>query len=301
MILGGSVPGAGEGPVPLPPPAATLGESPCWDARSGRLLWVDIPAGRVHYLVPDTDRYGWYDIGRPVSAIVPRAVGGFGLAVREGFAVLEPDGTVRIVAHVEADRPGNRMNDGACDRAGRFFAGTKAEDDTPGAGALYRLDPPDTAHPSQLPRLVRVFAEVTNSNGIAWSPDERSVYYVDTGTGRIDVCAYDPADATVSDRRPFTEIPPEAGLPDGLTVDADGGVWVALWEGGALRRYTPDGRLDRTLPVPVRRVTNCAFGGPDLDVLYVTTAATDDREPLGGRLFAFRPGIRGLAAHPYRG
>ncbi|MYV98674.1 SMP-30/gluconolactonase/LRE family protein [Streptomyces sp. SID3343] len=285
----------------LSPPAATLGESPCWDARGGRLLWVDIPAGRVHYLVTDTDLYGWYDVGRPVSAVVPRAGGGYGLAVREGFAVLEPDGAIRIVASVPDERPGNRMNDGACDRAGRFFAGTKAEDDTPGAGALYRLDPPDTNRPGEPPRLTRVFAGVTNSNGIAWSPDERLLYYVDTGTGRIDTCAYDPTDGTVCDRRPFAEIPAEAGLPDGLTVDVDGGVWVALWEGAALRRYAPDGRLDRTLPVPARRVTNCAFGGPDLDVLYVTTAATDDREPLGGRLFAFRPGVRGLPAHPYRG
>lgn len=299
MTVGGSVPGAGAGPTLLSPPAAVLGESPCWDPHTGRLLWVDIPAGRIHHLVPDTDLHGWYDVGTPVSAVVPRAAGGYGLAVREGFAVLDPDGTVRVVAEVEADRPGNRMNDGACDEAGRFFAGTKAEDDTPGAGALYRLDPSaDAGHRAE---PVRVFADVTNSNGIAWSPDGRLLYYVDTGTRRIDVCDYDPRTGTVSHRRPFAEIGAEAGWPDGLAVDAEGAVWVALWEGGAVRRYTPDGRLHRTLYVPARRVTNCAFGGADLDVLYVTTAATDDREPLGGRLFAFRTGIRGLPAHPYRG
>ncbi|WP_424640888.1 SMP-30/gluconolactonase/LRE family protein [Embleya sp. AB8] len=289
----------GAGPTLLSPPATVLGESPCWDRHTGRLLWVDIPAGRIHYLVPDTDLHGRYDIGRPVSAVVPRAAGGYALAVREGFAVLDLDGEVRIVAEVEGDRPGNRMNDGACDRAGRFFAGTKAEDDTPGAGALYRLDPPteDDRHP----RPVQVFADVTISNGIGWSPDETLLYYVDTDTRRIDVADYAADTGAVSGRRPFVEIPADAGWPDGLAVDAEGGVWVALWEGGAIRRYTPDGRLDRILSVPARRVTNCGFGGPNLDVLYVTTAATDDREPLGGRLFAFRPGVRGQAAHPYRG
>ncbi|SEF54820.1 Sugar lactone lactonase YvrE [Nonomuraea solani] len=267
----------------VPVPRARLGEGPRWDASTGTLLWVDIPAGLVHRL--DGDSQETIDVGQPVGVAVPREQGGLALAVRDGFAVLA-DGRLTVVAPVTAaERPGNRMNDGACDRAGRFFAGTKAEDDTPGAGALYRLDPDRTSR--------RVLDGVTISNGVGWSPDERLLYYVDTPTGRVDVFDYDPATGEMADRRTFAELP----QPDGLTVDATGHVWVALWGGGAVVRLRPDGGHDLTLEVPATNVTSCAFGGAGLDELYVTTA-WDGRT--GGELWRCRTPYTGIPAHGFR-
>ncbi|MEV8635369.1 SMP-30/gluconolactonase/LRE family protein [Streptosporangium sp. NPDC051023] len=306
----------------VPVPRAQLGEGPRWDERTGTLLWVDIPAGRVHRLDPADDSHDTIDVGMPVGVAVPRARGGLALAVRDGFAVLpesawtasstgsaggdavrepaaarEPSGNgpvpggglgLELIAPVTAaERPGNRMNDGACDRAGRFFAGTKAEDDTPGAGALYRL--------GQDGHCERVLTDVTISNGIAWSPDERLLYYVDTPTGRVDVFDYDPAQGLLGNRRVFAEI--LRGLPDGITVDTLGHVWVALWGGGAVLRLRPGGGLDLTVEIPATNVTSCAFGGPDLDVLYVTTAWDG---ATGGELLRCRTSVTGLPANPYR-
>ncbi|MEU7855694.1 SMP-30/gluconolactonase/LRE family protein [Nonomuraea sp. NPDC049141] len=268
----------------VPVPHARLGEGARWDEPTGTLLWVDIPAGLVHRLDPADGSHESIDVGQPVGVAVPRASGGLALAVRDGFAV--HDGALTVVAPVTAaERPGNRMNDGSCDRAGRFFAGTMAQDDTPGAGALYRLGPDR--------RSERVVDGVSISNGVAWSPDERLLYYVDTVTDRVDVFDYDPETGQLADRRMFAVLP----QPDGLTVDASGHVWVALWGGGKVVRLRPDGRLDLTVEVPATNVTSCAFGGPDLDILYVTTAWDGST---GGELWRRRTSFTGLPANPYR-
>ncbi|MFI6290808.1 SMP-30/gluconolactonase/LRE family protein [Nonomuraea sp. NPDC050790] len=285
-------------PEVVPVPRANLGEGPRWDGATDTLLWVDIMAGLVHRLDPADGAHEVTEVGRPVGVVAPRTGGGLALAVRDGFAVL-PDGGgppdargvrdgrgLEMVAAV-TERPGNRMNDGACDRAGRFFAGTMAQDDTPGAGALYRLDPGGGCE--------RVLDGVSISNGVAWSPDERLLYYVDTPTGRVDVFDYDPAAGRLDGRRVFAEIP--RGFPDGITVDAAGHVWVALWEGGAVLRLRPDGRLDLTVEVPAANVTSCAFGGPGLGDLYITTA-WDGKA--GGELWRCRTPYTGLPANPYR-
>ncbi|MFI6791418.1 SMP-30/gluconolactonase/LRE family protein [Nonomuraea sp. NPDC050383] len=270
---------------PVPVPAARLGEGPRWDDGTETLLWVDIPAGLVHRLDPADDALESIDVGRPVGVALPRASGGLALAVRDGFAVHE-GGRLEVVAPVTAaEPPGNRMNDGACDRAGRFFAGTKAEDDTPGAGSLYRLDTDRSC--------ARVLAGVTISNGIAWSPDERLLYYVDTATDQVDVFDYDPSSGEMANRRRFAGLP----QPDGITVDAAGHVWVALWGGASVVRLRPDGSTDLTVPVPAANVTSCAFGGPDLDVLYVTTAWDGSG---GGELWRCPTPYTGLPANPYR-
>jgi len=274
----------------LPAPLAALGEGPCWDPADGALYWTDIPAHRVHRLAADGTHTSW-DAGQPVGAIVLRAGGGLVLAAKDGFWTLDPaTGELALLAHAEPDVPENRMNDGACDRAGRFFAGTMAEDESPGAGTLYRLG---TDH-----EVAPVLGGVSISNGIGWSLDESRMYYVDSPTLGIDVFDYDAGSGTIGNRRVFAAVGGGA-IPDGLAVDADGCVWVALWGGAAVARYGPDGRPRQTLEIPAGNVTCCAFGGPDLGTLYITTAAGPGR--CAGALFACRPGAAGLPANPFRG
>lgn len=277
-------------PVALPVPRAELGEGPCFDAVTGSLYWVDIPACRVHELVADGALRSW-DAGQPVGAVAVRASGGLVLAARDAFLALDL-ATGAIDPLVSLGLPaGCRMNDGACDQAGRFYAGSMAEDEAPGRGALYRLDPDHS--------VVELIASVTISNGIGWSPDGTLMYYVDSPTRRVDVLDYDPATGAVSGRRPFASVDAGEAMPDGLAVDADGGVWVALWDGGAVLRFGPDGRLSQTVELPCPRVTSCAFGGPGLSTLYITTAAGPGA--VGGELFSFPAGVTGLPSHAYQG
>ncbi len=278
---------------------AELGEGPRWDPEAKRLLWVDIMRGRVHSFRPGAQACRNVSVGQPVGAVALTGNGTLVLAVRDGFARLELDSErVTMIAAVEADRPDQRMNDGACDVAGRFWAGTMALDERPRAGALYRLDPDGSVH--------TMVEGVTISNGLDWSLDATRMYYVDSPTRRIDVFTFDVETGAISDRRPFAEIPPTAGVPDGLTVDAEGFVWLALWGGGAVRRYAPDGSLERTLRLPVSHPTSCAFGGPMLNELYVTTArialskAERARQPHAGGVFRCRPGVTGRPANVFR-
>ena len=275
---------------------AELGEGPRWDGQRQRLLWVDIMAGRVHMFVPATRRCRNLSVGRPVGALACEARGGVVLAVAGGFGRLDLEsGRFEMLAAAEADRPGNRMNDGACDARGRFWAGTMALDESAGAGALYRLDPDGRVH--------TMLGDVTISNGIDWSLDGRRMYYVDSPTRRIDVFDFDAEEGTIANRRGLVEIREGKAVPDGLTVDAEGFIWVALWGGAALRRYASDGRLDRVVRFPVTCPTSCAFGGALLDELYVTSARVAlsaeerRREPQAGGLFRLRPGVSGRPAN----
>ena len=279
---------------------AELGEGPVWDPDAACLYFVDIERGRVHRYDPDSVSSRSYEVGAMVGAVALTAAGDLLLAVRDGFARLDPrSGDVRPIAGVKADCADRRMNDGKCDPAGRFWAGTMAIDERRGAGALYRLDPDGRVH--------RMLDEVSISNGLDWSLDGRLMYYVDTPTQSIDVFDFDVATGAIANRRSLARVPSEAGWPDGLTLDADGCVWVALWSGGAVHRYAPDGTLDRVLTVPVAYPTSCAFGGPDFCDLYITTAAralTSEerlRAPLAGGLFRCRPGVQGRAANRFRG
>jgi sugar lactone lactonase YvrE len=279
---------------------AELGEGPLWDARAGCLVWVDIMRGLVHLFRPHDRELRTLEVGQPVGAAALRSAGGLVLALRDGFAGLDTEsGRLTWIAAVEADRPDLRMNDGTCDAAGRFWAGTMALDERRGAGALYRLGADG--------RVEVMLREVTVSNGLDWSLDGRSMYYVDSPTRRIDVFDHDPATGAIANRRPLASIPKGSGFPDGLTVDADGFVWLALWAGGALHRYAPDGSLHRVIELPVSHPTSCAFGGPDLTDLYVTTASIElsaaerDRQVHAGGLFRCRPGVAGRAPHRFAG
>ena len=204
-----------------------------------------------------------------------------------------------MVAEVEIDRPGQRMNDGACDAAGRFWAGTMCMQERPGLGSLYRLDPDGSSH--------RILTGVGISNGIDWSLDGATMYYVDSLTQRIDRFDFDPATGSVCNRRAFVTIDPAEGCPDGLTVDAEGGIWLALWGGSAIHRYRPDGTLERVLRVPVTHPTTCAFGGPDLGDLYITSATIrlsgeeKRRQPMAGGVMRHRPGVTGRPSHAFAG
>jgi sugar lactone lactonase YvrE len=278
-------------PARVDAPVCTLGEGPVWDARDQSLYWVDIPESRVHRIAADGSLGSW-DTGQPVGAVVPRASGGLVVAVRDGFMALDPaSGTLTTLAEVEKDQPGNRMNDGACDRAGRFYAGTMAFDETPEAGALYRLDP-DLS-------VTTLLTGVGTSNGIGWSPDDRLMYYIDSQAHRVDVLDYDPATGQIGGRRPFVAVGGGDVVPDGLTVDADGGVWVAVWGGYALLHHDAEGRVIETVELPAAQVTSCVFGGPDLDRLYITTAAGPGES--AGALFVCEPGVTGQPSHPFRG
>jgi sugar lactone lactonase YvrE len=278
-------------PTRVQAPVATLGEGPVWDDQHQALYWVDIPEGRVHRMDADGSLTSW-DVGQPVGAVVVRASGGLVVAVRDGFMALDlASGELAMLAPVEQDRPENRMNDGACDRAGRFFAGTMADDERPAAGALYRLDP-DLS-------VTRLLTGVGISNGIGWSPDERLMYYVDSHTHQVDVFDYDPATGAIDGRRRFAAVGQGDVQPDGLTVDADGGVWVAVWGGGTVLHHDPSGELREALRLPAERVTSCAFGGLGLDRMYVTTAAGPGQH--AGSMFVWEPGVTGQPGYPFRG
>jgi len=273
---------------------AELGEAPVWDAERRELLWVDVDRGLVHRRARGRADLT-LDAGQPVGCAVPRAGGGLALALRDGFALLPPGGgEPRLVAPVERERPDTRMNDGACDSRGRLWAGTMSLRGDTRSAALYRLDP-DL-------RVTRVLPGISVSNGIGWAPDRATLYHVDSPRRRIDVYDFDPGPGSIAGRRAVIPVAAELGTPDGLTVDAEGGVWVALWGGSAVQRYSADGGLDERIDLPVTNVTSCCFGDPDLGTLYVTTAARRAaHEPLAGALFACRPGVTGLPATPFAG
>ena len=223
-----------------------------------------------------------------------RRGGGGVVGTQDGFALVDPDGTVTD-RPVFSD-PALRMNDGSCDPQGRFYCGNMANDETPGAGSVYRLDP-DGA-------ISVVLSGTTISNGMTWSLDGTAVYYIDTPTSRVDVFDFDADAGTLLNRRPVVEIDPAIGHPDGMTIDAEGGLWVALWDGSAVHRYSASGELTQVIDVPASQTTACAFGGADLDRLYITTSRRDIDpavEPLAGALFVVRPGVCGVPALMYGG
>ncbi|HKA69919.1 MAG TPA: SMP-30/gluconolactonase/LRE family protein [Actinomycetes bacterium] len=282
-----------------------LGEGPHFDDRTGRFGWVDILGSRVLWSRPEDGTAGELSVPGHVGAAVPRRDGGLVLCLPAGPALLDPDGALRALgSYADADTaalgtaprrgPALRSNDAKADRAGRLWLGTMAYDETPGAGTLYRLDP-------GAPGPVRVLGDLTISNGLGWSPDGTVMYYVDSPTGRLDAFDYDLDTGTLGRRRTFATI--DAGFPDGLCVDADGGVWVALWRGSAVRRYRPDGRLDRVVPVPTPQVTSCAFGGNGCRTLVITTAAVDlPDDAAAGLTYAHIPGdVVGLPVDRYAG
>jgi sugar lactone lactonase YvrE len=276
-----------------------LGEGPFWDDLRGELLRVDISRGLVHGWNPSSGATWRRECDGEVGAALPRA-GADGLVLAVGRRIVLDDGEgVRVLAQVEEDRPGNRFNDCKCDPAGRLWAGTMSGERAPREASLYRLAPGAG--------IERVISGTTISNGLGWSPAGDRMYFIDSTTQRIDVFGYEAESGQIAGRRAFAEIEPSAGLPDGMTVDSEGGVWVCLFGGGSVRRYGEDGALDAVIGLPVTNPTSAAFGGPDLRTLYVTSARhhlSEEQlaaEPLAGAVFALEPGVAGLPGNRFAG
>ncbi len=279
-----------------------VGESPRWDADEGALYWLDIwDSPAVFRLDPVTHAFNRWAPGLPVTGQARRAGGGFVFATRTGLYFWdEHTGRSQFVHDPEADNRPVRFNDGSADRMGRFWAGsTHADDQFQPAGSLYRLD----AHGA----VRKMAGSLACSNGLGWSPDNRTMYVTAQFAYELLAFDFDPDSGDVSNRRSFAKVPETDGLPDGLTVDADGCVWSAQWGGWRITRYDPSGKVERVLRLPVPNPTSCAFGGPDLKDLYVTTAwlGLNDAErrasPESGDLFVVHTGIQGLVEPKFKG
>jgi L-arabinonolactonase len=283
------------------PAANLIGESPVWSVREQALYWVDVEGKLVQRFVPATGAMERWQMFEVTSCIGLRAGGGLVAATRTGFAFLDTaSGAVAAIADPEADMPANRFNDGKVDRAGRFWAGTKNIANTPEtSGSIYCLDADRSVH--------RVDRGLSCVNGIAWSPDDRTMYACDTWLRRIYAYDFDLATGTAADRRLFAALAPAEGYPDGLTVDAEGYVWNAHYDGWRITRYAPDGAVDRVLQLPVRHVTSVTFGGPGLRTLFVTSArlrlSPEARtlQPGAGHVFALEADAAGIEEPSYRG
>ena len=292
----------GSDPAACTTEQCRLGEGVRWDARRQELLRVDIVAGRVFRDVIGDDgalvSIHAYQLDSTVGAIAPvEGDDGWIVAAGRGLLHLTPDGRVHdVVGEVAA--PGTRMNDAACDPQGRFWAGTMAEDQRRGAGALFRLD--------RGGRVDQMLGGLTIANGLGWSPDGTTMYVTDSGDCAVYAYRFDADRGTISDGRVLISVPDEIGAPDGMTVDAAGNLWVAVYGGGQVRCYSPNGALYQMHPLPTPQTTCCAFGGPGLRRLYVTTATegwTDAErlaDPRAGVVYRIDTEASGNPAAPFR-
>lgn len=306
--------------------ADRIGESPAWDAAAGRLLWTDNSAGVVHEARRD-EAGGWretarHELNRPIAAVAPRVAGGLVVAAGTEILLMDDDGRLSPFARIDVDGADVRLNDAKCDPRGRLWAGTLDNDLTaggrpirPGRCALYRIDPDGT--------VAVALRGVTLSNGLDWSSDGRTLYYIDTVTRRVDAFDFDLDAGSLGARRTVVELARGEGLPDGLCVDDEDCLWVAVVGRSEIRRYTASGELLARVAVATPTATSCAFGGEDGRELFITTArarlpraliesgfthgfdvegsAAGVREPGAGALFSLRAGVSGPAARPFAG
>lgn len=277
---------------------STLGEGPIW--YNDTLYWVDIEGKRVHSYKPDTGQTHTIDLPERVGTVVPRTQGGLVVALESGFWFVSPQGELTQAGPVVDDRPEIRFNDGKCDPAGRLWAGTMGLQGQPGIGSLYTLESNLSVH--------KKVSDVTISNGICWSHDQSTMYYIDTPTQQVVAYDYEVASGDITNRRVIIEFDRSEGGPDGMTIDADGNLWIALWGGFGVVCHNPNtGERLHKVDVPCEQVTACTFGGPDLTDLYITTARVGYNEeklqaqPLAGRLFVTQVGVKGTPAFAFAG
>jgi sugar lactone lactonase YvrE len=284
--------------VPVLDQRDELGEGLLWDPAAEALWWVDIWGKAIHRYHPSTGRKDSFATPVCVGCVGVREQGGLVVALADGFHFFEPaTGMFAPIVDPDGRHPDTRFNDGKPDRQGRFWSGTVFEHPsrrTEFVGALYRLDRDLSCH--------RMVDGVGSSNGLAFSPDSATMYFADSQGGFVWAWDFDPATGAIDRRRPFIDFRDTGGCADGATVDAEGCYWTTLPESGKLSRYDPDGRLMRTILMPTAIPTCCEFGGPDLNILYVTSAKLRKlTDPLAGALFALDVGVRGLALPPFRG
>jgi sugar lactone lactonase YvrE len=274
---------------------AKLGESAIWNPETARLYWVDIEGRALHVFDPATGEDRRYPTGKRIGTIVPMHNGHALVALQNGLHELDLD-TGRLSRLADPITDANlRFNDGKCDPAGRFWVGTFDLQGRARAGCLYRFDPDGSTHV--------MLRHVTNSNGLAWSLDRRTMYYIDTATQAVQAFDYDDATGAIANPRVIIQIPEASGNPDGLTLDAEGKLWVGLWGAGRVQRYNPGtGTPLQAVLVPAPFAPSCAFGGPDLKTLYITSARHGltpqqlAQFPLSGNVFAVQPGVAGVPA-----
>ncbi|MFP7736644.1 SMP-30/gluconolactonase/LRE family protein [Priestia aryabhattai] len=280
---------------------AELGEGPSWDSRRKVLYWVDITRQKLHLYNPTDKAHTTFDTGQYIGSVVPRKLGGIVMTLKHGFYAYEFETkNMELIGTVELDKPNNRFNDGKCDAAGRFWAGTMGHDSRPNVGALYCLDTDWS--------IKKVLDNIGISNGIAWNPDNSIMYYIDSLTNKVMAYDYDLTTATISNPRVAVSIPHSFAFPDGMTSDEEGMLWVAIWNGSAVTRWNPKtGKLLETVHVPATRTTSCVFGGDDLQDLYITSARIGleekilAKEPYAGGLFVVNTKVRGLPTYAFGG
>lgn len=279
---------------------ALLGEGPLWHPQEHVLYWVDIVKPALHRLDPKTKQHQSWFMPSEIGCIGLRAKGGLIAALRTGFAIIElPSGETRLVNEPIHNKSKTMFNDGKGDRQGRFWAGTKDVAEQAPLGSIYRLDAN-----GECQALDHGF---TVSNGLAWSPDNSIMYICDSPARVIYQYDFNPTSGAITNKKIFVRIAEDAGYPDGLTVDKEGYLWSAHWDGWRITRYAPNGAIDRVIEMPVQRPTSCCFGGPKLSTLYVTSASVRltpaelNRQPLAGCVFAIETTFQGIPEPFYQG
>jgi sugar lactone lactonase YvrE len=280
---------------------SALGEGAIWNYKTGELIWVNITDKILNFYNPKLKNNKEMLTGQMIGTVVPAESGKMMIALENGFYQFDPEtGSKKLIANPEEKISGNRFNDGKCDPSGRFWAGTMSTEGKQQAGALYRLDADSTVH--------KMIDNVTTSNGIVWSLNADKMYYIDTPTRKVMAWDYNNETGEISNPETAIDVPEDMGYPDGMTIDAKGNVWIALWGGSAVGNWNPEtGKLLRTIDVPAKNVTSCAFGDEDLGTLYITTArqGTSDEElkkfPYAGGVFKIRPGVKGVEAFFFNG
>jgi len=277
-----------------------LGEGGLWSVEEQRLYWVDIRNNSFSRFDPASDKQEVFQVGQSIGVLALRASGGFVMATRKGFAFWdEQQRELAYIAQPYGDDPDLRFNDGAVDARGRFWAGSMSDEELPEKGILYRLDPDGSVH-----EMIR---KVSVSNGVGWSPDNTIMYYTDSHPSVRTIYAYDYdlESGTIANGRIFSANADDKGTPDGLTVDSEGFVWSAFWDGAKIIRFDPAGQIERIIKMPVLRPTSCVFGGADLTELYITSAGVNEADraeyPLSGDLFRIKTGIKGQPKYKFGG
>lgn len=271
-----------------------LGEGAFWDHKNKRLYWVDIDGMKVHIYDPKTNENKSFDTPTQVGTVVPKNKAEAVIALADGVYMLNTDtGAITLLSDVESEMTYNRFNDGKCDPNGNLWVGSMYFKQSSPKANLYKVDP--------MGKATKMLDSITISNGIVWTQDKTTMYYIDTPTMHIRAFDFDPINSTISNERIAVVVPESLGYPDGMAIDSEDKLWVGLWNGNSVARFDPiSGTLMSKIEVPAHNVTSCSFGGKNFETLYITTASVDMTEeeqkkyPLAGSLFEVKPGVKGV-------